>query len=75
MKKFEVGKSYSCRSIGDSNCVWSYEVIARTACQITLKDEFGKVIKRRVIKDLSNMYNAEHIYPLGQYSFAPTLHA
>lgn len=75
MKKFEVGKTYKCHSVCDHNCVWEYEVIARTAQMITLKDDRGEVKKCRVIKDLSNMYNAEHVYPLGRYSMAPSLHA
>ena len=42
MIKFEVGKTYSMRSICDSNCVWTYTVTARTAQTITLSDG-GKV--------------------------------
>ena len=75
MKKFEVGKTYEQRSICDHNCIWRFTVIARTACTITLQDERGEVKKCRVIKDLSSMYNAEHVYPLGRYSMAPSLHA
>lgn len=32
MTKFEIGKRYTMRSICDSNCVWGYEVVARTNC-------------------------------------------
>ena len=75
MKKFEIGKKYECRSVCDHNCVWGYEVIARTACVITLKDEYGKIKKCRIIKGLSEMDNTESLYPLGKYSMCPILHA
>ena len=70
MKKFEIGKKYSMRSICDHECVWTYTVIARTAQTITISD--GKEVKKcRVIKKISEYRNAETIYPLGQYSMAP----
>ena len=72
MKKFEIGKKYSMRSICDHECVWTYTVIARTAQTITISD--GKEVKKcRVIKKISEYRNAETIYPLGQYSMAPSL--
>ena len=37
MKKFEIGKTYSMRSICDHDCVWTYTVTARTAK--TIRDE------------------------------------
>ena len=75
MTRFEVGKSYECRSICDHNCVWKYEVVGRTESTITLKDQDGKVAKRKVIKGLSEINNTESIYPLGKYSMCPVLHA
>ena len=74
MKKFEVGKTYSMRSLGDHECVWTYTVTARTAQTITISD--GKETKRcRVSKSISEYYGREFIYPLGQYSMAPSLEA
>lgn len=74
MRKFEVGKQYSMRSICDSNCIWSYTVTARTAQTITVTDG-NKTLKLRVIKKTSEYRNAETVYPLGQYSMAPMLSA
>ena len=74
MRKFEVGKEYSMRSICDSNCIWSYTVTARTAQTITVTDG-NKTLKLRVIKKLSEYRGAETVYPLGQYSMAPMLSA
>lgn len=58
MTKFETGKSYSVRSACDYNCVWTYEVIERTAKTITVTDG-NEVKKLRIIKALSEMDNRE----------------
>ena len=70
MKKFEIGKTYSMRSICDHDCV----LTARTAKTITISDG-EKVQKCRIIKAASEYRNAETVYPLGQYSMAPALTA
>ena len=75
MKQFEIGKKYFCHSACQYDCVWFYIVTARTANTVTLKDDKGQEVKRRIIKDLSSMNNAETVYPLGKYSFCPTLRA
>lgn len=76
MKKFEVGKSYECSSICDHNCVWRYKVVDRTENTVTLETlDRMEIIKRRIIKGLSEFNNAESIYPLGKYSMCPILHA
>ena len=78
MKKFEVNGLYSMRSICDHNCVWSYIVIARTACTVTLKSLEGhktETIKCRINKKASEYLKAETVYPLGQYSMCPSLTA
>ena len=74
MKKFEIGKEYSMRSIGDHDCVWTYTVTARTAKTITITDG-RKVQKCRIIQKVSEWRNAATVYPLGQYSMAPSLTA
>jgi len=72
MRKFEIGKEYSMRSICNQECVWTYTVIARTAQTITISN--GEEVKKcRVVKKISEYRNAETIYPLGQYSMAPSL--
>lgn len=74
MNKFEIGKTYTMRSICDHNCIWNYTVTARTAQTITVTDG-EKTLKLRVIKKLSEYIGAEAVYPLGQYSLAPMLTA
>lgn len=72
MKKFEIGKTYKMRSICNQECVWSFEVIARTKSTIKLKDEKGNVKTCRISK-LST--TEELVFPLGSYSMAPILSA
>lgn len=74
MKKFEIGKTYSMRSICDHNCVWEYTVTARTAQTITITD--GKEVKTcRIVKKLSEYRGTETVRPLGNYSMCPLLSA
>lgn len=74
MRKFETGTRYTMRSICDHECVWTYEVIKRTAQTITLYD--GKEEKTvRIIKSISEHRGAESVMPLGRYSLAPILTA
>lgn len=74
MKKFEVGKTYSMRSICNHECVWTYTVIARTAATITITD--GKETKTcRINKVISSYDNKEAVLPLGRYSMCPILRA
>lgn len=74
MKKFEVGKQYSMRSICDHECILTYTVTARTAQTITITDG-EKIQKCRISKKSSEYRNAETVYPLGQYSMCPSLTA
>ena len=74
MRKFELNKTYKMRSICDHECIWTYEVIERTAQTITITDG-KKVQKCRVAKKESEWCGAERIYPLGKYSMAPALEA
>lgn len=75
MTKFEIGKSYTMRSACDHECTWTYTVTGRTACTITLKDEYGKETKHRISKLYSEHRKAETILPLGNYSMCPMLSA
>ena len=71
MRQFEIGKTYSMRSICDHECIWSYTVVARTAKTVTLTD--GKKTQKCRISKVSEFHGAETVHPLGQYSMAPSL--
>ena len=75
IKRFETGKTYSMRSVCNQDCVWTYTVIKRTACTVTLKDEYGKIQTCRISKLGIKIFNEESCQPLGNYSIAPTLRA
>lgn len=42
---FQVGETYSATSACDSNCVWTFEVVARTAKFITLREDSGETMR------------------------------
>ena len=75
VKKFEIGKQYSMRSACDHECVWTYTVINRTACTVTLKSTSGEQLMCRINKKLTAWSNTETVLPLGSYSMAPMLRA
>ena len=74
MKKFEIGKSYSTRSICNHECVWTYKVLKRTACTVTMEKN-GEVFTSRISKKVSEHFGVETIYPEGRYSMCPVLTA
>ena len=73
LKTFEVGSIYSCRSIGDSDCVWRFVVTARTDKTVTLVDDDLNTMSRRVSPSWDK--TRETVKPFGSYSMAPILHA
>ena len=81
IKKFKVGNQYSMRSACNHECVWTYKVLARTACTVTLAQVMsnGKtkadIITCRINKGLSEFSGAESVKPLGSYSMCPILSA
>ena len=75
MTTFQINKSYSTPSICDSNCIFKYTVIARTAKTITIKSWDGSVRKCRINKKLTVYRNIETILPEGHYSMCPIIDA
>jgi hypothetical protein len=74
--RFEVGKEYYVRSIGDADCIYRFKVIARTAKQVTLLPEHEKTpIKRGIDSRVTDYSNEETCMPHGRYSMAACLHA
>ena len=64
---FQVGRTYSTRSICDNDCIFSITVESRTACFITTT--CGKRLK------VSEWDGAETVAPEGRYSMCPTINA
>lgn len=73
--KFETGKTYYVRSIGDHNCIWRFTVVRRSASSVWVTgcdhNERGAVTRR----GLSNYDGCETFSPFGRYSMSPTVSA
>ena len=72
MNTFETGKTYSTRSISNSDCVFSITILKRTAKSVTFKDILGNGIKRAMVFEYEG---SECVMPTGRYSMAPTIRA
>jgi hypothetical protein len=71
MTAFEAGKTYSCRSICDWNCVYTFKVVKRTAMMVTIAGGHRGTVARKVkIRD-----GVETLDPHGRYSMSPILRA
>lgn len=71
MVRFEIGKTYACRSICDWDCIFEFEVVARSAKRLIIKDDLRG--ERKVGVKIFN--DEEYCKPLGSYSMAPVLRA
>ena len=69
--KFITGKTYSTRSIGDADCVFSFTVTKRTAKFIYIK-EYGRDVVRRGVFTYQDE-DFERCMPHGSYSMAPSI--
>jgi hypothetical protein len=70
-KEFKAGNEYSCRSVCDYNCIFTFTILKRTAKTVTFKS-LGNMKTARIKTDDDGN---EWIYPTGQYSMAPVLRA
>ena len=70
--KFEVGKTYVTRYIGDSNLKLSYKILSRTDKSVLVEDVKTHESKRCKISIYSGV---EQCLPDGNYSKAPVLSA
>ncbi len=68
--QFQIGKTYTCRSVCDYDCIFSFEIIKRSEKTITIKYHDREV--RRTVR----VYDGcEQIDPHGRYSMSPVLTA
>ena len=71
MKKFTPGQQLSQRSICDHNCIFTGEVVKRTAKRVTILVHGDAKTVKIHLDDEGN----EFLFPLGQYSMSPTFRA
>ena len=67
--KFEINRVYSCRSVCNCECSFSYLILDRTAKTVTIEDELGRSRRCKICQD----GDGEYIFPEGKYSMAPLL--
>jgi len=70
MKRFEIGKTYETRSSCDYECIYSFEIVRRTAKQITFK-----YLGKEKTKGVREYEGVELCSPFGHYSMSPTIWA
>jgi hypothetical protein len=68
--QFEVGKTYSTPSICDSDCIFSFTILARTAKTITT-EVHGRVVRRGV----ACRNGVESFKPFGTHSMCAVITA
>ena len=71
MRQFEVGTTYETRSACDWDCMFQFEIVARSKKTITIKRRNGSLVNRRVIETT----DTEMCFPDGRYSMAPVITA
>lgn len=70
--KFEVGKTYQVRSLGDWDCIFSFEVLARTTKFVTLRHGNASGTLRVGVSVRDGVETAK---PFGTYSMCATIRA
>jgi hypothetical protein len=68
--QFQIGRTYSTRSICDHDCIFSFTILRRTAKTVTTQVH-GKTVRR----GLSLWNGVEQFSPYGRYSMAPIVGA
>jgi hypothetical protein len=69
---FEVGSTYEAVSACDSDCIWTLEVLSRTAKFVTLRDVQSGETNRVGVRSYGG---EEWASPFGTYSMAPVIRA
>lgn len=72
MSKFETGKTYETRSVGDHDCIFSIKIVRRTAKTVLvfIKGQAGAKTLR-----IGTHEGVEYVKPFGSYSMAPIVKA
>lgn len=69
--QFKAGQTYSCRSVCDHNCIFTFKVLSRTEKTVYIRGSMKTEGRRKV-----RVWNGvEQIDPYGRYSMAPILSA
>lgn len=74
-KVFEVGREYSCRSICDYDCIWTFRVTRRTEKNVWVVDTTHGSEGKEVRRKIDVWREEENFSPFGKYSMSPTVRA
>lgn len=69
--QFQIGRTYSERSLCDWECIFSFTILGRTAKSVTV-NVHGNVVRRKVAMDEQGV---EHFVPFGRYSMCTVIGA
>ena len=69
--QFQIGRTYSERSLCDHDCIFSFTILDRTAKMVTVKVH-GNIVRRKVGMD---EHGVEHFLPFGRYSMCTNISA
>lgn len=67
---FKIGKTYQVRSLGNWDCIFSFEVYDRTEQFVFVNDGYETSRRKIVVRD-----GVETCKPCGTFSMAPTIRA
>ena len=70
VRAFQVGKTYTTRSMADYECIFSFTILSRTSQFVTTEVHGRKVNRKVTVRD-----DVEQFKPLGNYSMAPIIKA
>lgn len=70
MTQFKTNTTYGTTSICDSNCLFKFKILKRTAKTVTIKVH-GEITRKRIF----DYDGREAMKPLGSYSMAPIVTA
>ena len=73
--RFEIGKNYSHKYIGDSNLFTTYKVLSRTKCFLKIQEQFCQKEQPILRVKIFNYQGFENCYPVGNFSKCPILSA
>tara|TARA_R100001594_G_C4043243_1_gene263648 strand:+ start:1562 stop:1870 length:309 start_codon:yes stop_codon:yes gene_type:complete len=81
--RFEVGKNYTHKYIGDSNLFTTYKVLSRTKCFLKIQEQFKTKNKPICLQKpviilrvkIFNYQGVEHCHPVGKFAKCPILSA
>jgi hypothetical protein len=68
---FEAGQAHACRSASNAGITYTFQIMARTAKMVTVRDSYGKDRRCKIRTD----ERGEWTLPQGDHAWAPVIRA